>query len=295
MSIGESVGSVSRVPVIMGILNVTPDSFSDGGSWLPHDAAVRHALALVEQGADIIDIGGESTRPGAVPVDAVTETARILPVVRELVARGVRVSVDTLHANTAQLAIDEGVEFINDVSGGLADARMAEVVAASRATFIAAHWGGGADARYRHPDIAAGVRWDLHDRAVALHGAGIERDRLILDPGLGFGKDGDANWRLLSRLDQLTILGFRVLVGHSRKRFVGALLPESAPMGLRDAPSAVISVLAAQAGAWGVRVHDVAATRLAFDVLARWQNASVPELLPEEPDLQTELIGLGHA
>lgn len=281
--------------MIMGILNVTPDSFSDGGSWSTHDAAVRHALELVEQGADIIDVGGESTRPGAVPVTASAEKQRIISVVRALTARGVRVSVDTLHADTARMAIDEGVEFINDVSGGLADPRMAAVVAASEATFIAAHWGGGADARYRHPDVVAGVRWDLHDRSMSLQAAGIGRDRLILDPGLGFGKHGDDNWRLLSRLETLTALGFRVLVGHSRKRFVGALLPDGAQMGSRDAPSAIISLLAAQAGAWGVRVHDVAATRIALDVFSHWQNAREPELLAHRPDAQTELIGSGHA
>lgn len=295
MTLGESTALAPRVPVIMGILNVTPDSFSDGGSWSTHDAAVRHAFELVEQGADIIDIGGESTRPGAVPVTASAEKERIVSVVRALTARGVRVSVDTLHADTAQMAIDEGVEFVNDVSGGLADPRMATVVGASEVTFIAAHWGGGADARYRHPDVVAGVRWDLHDRSMLLQAGGIDRDRLVLDPGLGFGKHGDDNWRLLSRLDQLTALGFPVLVGHSRKRFVGALLPGDAEMGSRDAPSAIISVLAAQAGAWGVRVHDVAATRVALDVFTRWQNASEPDALVHLSDVQTELIGSGHA
>lgn len=258
----------------MGVLNVTPDSFSDGGRWQNLDDAIAHGAAMAEAGAGIVDVGGESTRPGAVTVAPADERKRVMPVIRELVARGVTVSIDTMHASTALAAVDAGAEIINDVSGGLGDEGMARVVAETGVHFVAMHWRGGADVQAGYRDVVADVRSELKSRVAELVVAGVQPEKIILDPGLGFAKDAGHNWQLLARLDELTTLGHGILIGASRKRFIGALLPEGAPMEDRDAPTAVISALAARAGVWAVRVHDVTSTRLALDVWDRWQDGA---------------------
>jgi dihydropteroate synthase len=263
-------------PRILGILNVTPDSFSDGGTHADAEEAIEHGLAMREAGADIVDVGGESTRPGAARVDTEEELARVLPVVRGLVARGVAVSIDTMNARTAAEAVAAGAEIINDVSGGLADPDMYRTVAASGATYIAMHWRGhsdGMDALATYDDVVAEVREELTSRIAELIVWGVHPRRIIVDPGLGFAKTAEHNWALLGRLPELETLG-PVLVGASRKRFLGALLPEGAPASDRDRPTALVSALAAQAGAWGVRVHDVESTRSALDLWERWERGA---------------------
>lgn len=259
---------------IMGVVNVTPDSFSDGGRYLDVDDAIAHGLEMVADGADIIDIGGESTRPGAARVATEQELARVVPVIEALASNGVRVSIDTMNADTARAAITAGAAILNDVSGGLADDRMAGVVASSGLPFIVSHWRGHSDtmtSRAQYTDAATDVAAEVRARVEALIAQGVASEQIIVDPGLGFSKNADHNWRILAKLDELLALGHPVLVGASRKRFLGALLPDDAPMEARDLPTAVVSVLAAGVGAWGVRVHDVASTRLALDTLSAWQ------------------------
>nr|WP_123548261.1 MULTISPECIES: dihydropteroate synthase [unclassified Frigoribacterium] len=263
----------------MGILNVTPDSFSDGGRYVGLDDALRHARELVSAGADIVDVGGESTRPGARRVDPVEEQRRVLPVIRELASEGVRLSIDTMNAATAFAAVDAGADVINDVSGGLADRYMAQVAADTGRPFVAMHWRGhlaDATAGMRGDDVAGQVRDELRRRVDDLVDAGVERDQIVLDPGLGFSKDADQNWEVLASLHELGRLGHPMVVGASRKRFLGDLLPDGAEPRDRDAATAVISVLAAQAGVWAVRVHDAASTRAALDVWQAWQRGSGP-------------------
>ncbi len=263
---------MTDLPQIMGILNVTPDSFSDGGAFQSVDAAVAHAVELVAQGASIVDVGGESTRPGASAVDVTTERARVLPVVRELVARGIPVSIDTRHAEVALAAIDAGAQLVNDVTGGLGDEGMARVIAETGVPYIVMHWReGGADAVADYRDVVADVRNELKNRIATLIVQGVQPAQLVLDPGLGFAKKAEHNWQLLGRIEEFGSLGHRLLIGASRKRFLGKLLPKGAPMEQRDAPTAVISALAARAGVWAVRVHDVPSTRLALSVVERWQ------------------------
>jgi dihydropteroate synthase len=254
----------------MGVLNVTPDSFSDGGNWADTDAAIEHALHLAAQGADVIDVGGESTRPGARRVSTAVEQARVIPVITELARRGLTVSVDTLNSSTAAQAAAAGARIINDVSGGLADEAMAAVAADTGLTYVAMHWRGHAQAMddlTGYGDVVADVTAELSRRVDALERAGVLRNNIVLDPGLGFAKLPEHNWQLLARLHTLGALGFPVLVGASRKRFLAEVLPAGAPVSDRDLPTAVVSVLAAQAGVWMVRVHDVAGTRAAFGVL----------------------------
>ena len=258
--------------LIMGVLNVTPDSFSDGGLWASTDAAIEHGLLLAAQGADLIDVGGESTRPGATRVPPAAEQSRVVPVITELARRGLRISVDTLNASTARAAAKAGAEIINDVSGGLADPLMASVAAETGLTYVAMHWRGHAqqmDALALYDDVVADVHAALAERIAALTAAGVARDRIVLDPGLGFAKLPEHNWRVLAHLGALADLGLPVMVGASRKRFLGEVLPHGAPVLDRDLATAVVSVLAAQAGAWAVRVHDVAGTRTALNVLDR--------------------------
>lgn len=258
----------------MGVLNVTPDSFSDGGLWLEPEAAVRHAVELVEQGADIIDVGGESTRPGAARVDPDEEQARVVPVIAALAGRGVTVSVDTMNASTARAAAEAGAAIINDVSGGLADPGMPDAVLATGLQYVVMHWRGQSDTMDSlavYDDTVGEVRSELAARVSALLERGVDPARLILDPGLGFSKTARHNWQVLAGLGEIETLGYPVLIGASRKRFLGAVLPEGASITDRDLPTAVVSALAARAGAWAVRVHDVVSTRIALDVVRAWQ------------------------
>jgi dihydropteroate synthase len=262
---------------IMGILNVTVDSFSDGGKYLDTDSAVKHGVAMMEQGADIIDIGGESTRPGAQRVSVEEEQLRVLPVIGSLVRAGAVVSIDTMNAATAILAIERGAQYVNDVSGGLADFFMPKVVAQSDAIFIASHWRGHSvdmDNKALYKDAPTDITRELSDRVEALLAEGMKPEKLILDPGLGFAKNSEHNWQMLGRLDELKALGYPLLVGASRKRFLASLLPEDATVEDRDSASVAVSVLAAQAGAWAVRVHDVARTAGALRVLESWNKGA---------------------
>ncbi|MFF0738780.1 dihydropteroate synthase [Streptomyces sp. NPDC004111] len=253
---------------VMGIVNVTPDSFSDGGQWLDPGRAVAHGLELVAEGADLIDVGGESTRPGAKRITREEELRRVLPVVRGLVAGGVQVSIDTMRSSVARAALEAGACMINDVSGGLADPNMAEVAASSGVPFVVMHWRGHSDAMdllADYADVRADVADELHRRVDAVVSAGVDPGQVIIDPGLGFAKDRDDDWQLLAGIDELTRLGFPVLVGASRKRFLGALLADpvtGVPRAARarDAATTAVSALAAARGAWAVRVHDVAAS-----------------------------------
>jgi dihydropteroate synthase len=262
--------------VVIGILNVTPDSFSDGGRYLNREDAVAHGLALRAHGADLIDIGGESTRPGAHRVDARTQTARVIPVLRELAASGVPCSVDTTRAVVAEAALEAGAIMINDVSGGLADPAMAPTMARARMPWILMHWRGHSaemDQLARYHDVVADVRAELVARVDAAVLAGVDPGALVLDPGLGFAKTAAHNWALLGHLDVLTELGFPVLVGASRKRFLGSLLAgrnDRDGTAGRDTATAAVSALAAAAGVWGVRVHDAAASRDAIAVATAW-------------------------
>jgi dihydropteroate synthase len=256
------------VTLIMGILNVTPDSFSDGGRFDQTDAAIARGLELRDAGAAIVDVGGESTRPGAAKIDPAEEQARIIPVVTALTQQGVTVSVDTMNAGTALAAVRAGAQLVNDVSGGLADEGMARVVAESGVHYVVMHWRGGADVAPAFGDVVADVRAELKARVAALVVAGVDPAKIVLDPGLGFGKAPEHNWALLGHFDEIASLGHGILIGASRKRFVGALLPEAAPMEDRDLPTAVISALVARQGAWAVRVHDVPSTRIALEVAA---------------------------
>ncbi len=266
---------------VMGVVNVTPDSFSDGGRWFDAGAAIDHGLELVAAGADIVDVGGESTRPGAVRVDADEELRRILPVIDKLAASGAVVSVDTMHAEVARHAADAGAVLVNDVSGGLADPAMVPFIAASGLPFVVMHWRGhSADmqARATYDDVVQDVRRELAARVAAIVEAGANPEQLVLDPGLGFAKspDGDDNWALLRHLDALMELGRPVLIGASRKAFIGRLLAVDGvprPPAERDHASSALTALAAAAGAWAVRVHNVVADVDAVRVAARWSAA----------------------
>ncbi|MDQ2583357.1 dihydropteroate synthase [Saccharothrix yanglingensis] len=261
----------------MGVLNVTPDSFSDGGRYLGLDDAVAHGVALHRRGADVVDVGGESTRPGAERVPADVEAARVAPVVAALVAEGVPVSVDTTRAEVAASALEAGASIVNDVSGGLADPGMVSVVACARVPYVLMHWRGHSRTMNElavYDDVVKDVRDELSRQVDVALAAGVSADDVILDPGLGFAKDADHNWQLLHRLDALLSLGFPVLVGASRKRFLGALLGGRTPDGREDATAAV-SALAAFNGAWGVRVHDVGRTLDAVTVAGAWRAGGV--------------------
>jgi dihydropteroate synthase len=256
----------------MGILNVTPDSFSDGGLFAATDAAIAHGLAMHAAGADLVDVGGESTRPGAHRVDAATEAARVLPVIAALSGAGVRCSVDTTRAAVAEAAVDTGAVLINDVSGGLADPAMAAVVAATGSPWVLMHWRAHSATMSEHAvyaDVVADVRAELAARVDAAMAAGVAADALVLDPGLGFAKRAEHNWALLRRLPELQSLGLPLLVGASRKRF---LPPSGQPAGspadirARDIATAAVTTVVAGADIWGVRVHDVEGSLRAIEV-----------------------------
>ena len=263
--------------LVMGVVNVTPDSFSDGGRWFDADVAVRRGLDLLAEGADLLDVGGESTRPGASRVDATEELRRVLPVVRGLVGAGAVVSVDTMRTAVAEQAVDAGALLVNDVSGGLADPGMAPLVARTGVAYVAMHWRGHStamDDRAVYADVVEDVRRELAHRLDALAEAGVDLTHVVVDPGLGFAKTADHNWALLRRLDRLADLGCPVLVGASRKRFLGSLLAgpsgEPLPAARRDDAGAAVSALAAAAGAWCVRVHEARASADAVRVAAAW-------------------------
>lgn len=261
-------------PIVMGVLNVTPDSFSDGGRYADLDAAVAHGVDMRRDGADIVDVGGESTRPGATRVDPGTEARRVLPVIRELAAAGVPMSIDTTRAEVAAAALAAGASVVNDVSGGLADPDMAVVVATQGCPWVLMHWRGHSRHMQQlaaYDDVVKEVRDELRQRADAALAAGVDATKIIVDPGLGFAKRPEHNWRLSAHLDEIVALGFPVLVGASRKSYLGALLAgaDGAPRSTegREAATIATSVLAVQAGAWGVRVHDVLGTVDALKVL----------------------------
>jgi dihydropteroate synthase len=251
----------------MGVLNVTPDSFSDGGCFADPADAIAHGRAMHAAGADYVDVGGESTRPGADRVDADEECRRVLPVIRALADGGVRTSVDTTRAEVAEAAIAAGATLVNDVSGGLADKNMAELVAEAGIPWVLMHWRGHSREMYaaaQYGDVVTEVCAELTARVEDVVTAGVAPEQLVLDPGLGFAKRAEHNWALLAGLDRLVALGLPVLVGASRKTFLGRLLPDAdgapRPAEGRDAATLATTVLAAEAGAWGVRVHDAAAS-----------------------------------
>ncbi|MGY1696522.1 dihydropteroate synthase [Geodermatophilus sp. SYSU D00814] len=266
--------------VVMGVLNVTPDSFSDGGCFADRDSAVAHGLAMAAAGADYVDVGGESTRPGADRVDAAEERRRVVPVVRDLAAAGVRASVDTTRTEVAEAALAAGAVLVNDISGGLADDGMAALVADAGVPWVLMHWRGHSRemyARAEYDDVVGEVCAELSARVDAALAAGVDTTQLVLDPGLGFAKQAAHNWALLAALPRLVALGLPVLVGSSRKSFLGRLLagPGGAPRPAagRDAATLATTVLAAEAGAWGVRVHDAAASADAVATVAAVQRA----------------------
>jgi dihydropteroate synthase len=262
----------------MGVLNVTDDSFSDGGCYLDADAAIAHGLAMAAEGAGIVDVGGESTRPGATRIDPRVETDRVVPVIKALAAQGITVSIDTMHADVAWAALQNGAQIVNDVSGGRADPAMAPLLAETGVPWVLMHWrpvsGDRPHQARSYRDVVAEVRAELLasvDDAVA---AGVDPGNLVIDPGLGFAKTAQHNWALLHALPELVATGIPVLLGASRKRFLGTLLAgpdgEVRPPDGRETATAVISALAALHGAWGVRVHDVRATVDALKVVGAW-------------------------
>ena len=258
-------------PQIWGVLNVTPDSFSDGGQFLEVDSALDHALRMVEAGATVIDVGGESTKPGVSRVDAAEEQHRVLPVIERLAEQGIVVSIDTMRADTAQRALDAGAQIINDVSGGNADSNMLAVMASSGRDVVLMHWRGHSehmDSLAHYDDVLAEVKQELTARVEAAREAGIERERIILDPGLGFAKVPAHNWALASRISEAVPAGFRTLVGASRKRFLGELLPEGHAVEERDSVSAQLGARLADQGVWALRVHNVSEQALALNL---WQ------------------------
>jgi dihydropteroate synthase len=273
--------------LVMGVVNVTPDSFSDGGSYFDTDAAVARGHALVADGADLVDVGGESTRPGAARVPEDEERRRVVPVVRELAGAGLFVAVDTTRAGVAAAALEAGARMVNDVSGGLADEGMLPLVAAARVPYVLMHWRGpSADMQTRavYADVVADVARELGRRLDLVAGAGIEPDRVVIDPGLGFGKTAEHNWALLNGLDRLHALGRPVLVAASRKAFLGRLLAtedgEPRPVAQREHATAAVSALAAAAGAWCVRVHEARPTRDAVEVAAAWGRGGGTDRMP---------------
>jgi dihydropteroate synthase len=293
ISAGTTVPVVRGLPapgrcLVMGVLNVTPDSFSDGGDYFAADAAIGRGLELAARGADIIDVGGESTRPGADRIPAAEELRRIGPVVTELAAAGLTVSVDTMRAAIAEAAVAAGAKLVNDVSGGLADPGMLSFVAAAGVPYVVMHWRGhssGMQDRAHYADVVQEVRDELRLRVDAAVTAGIDPALIVIDPGLGFAKLPEHNWALLTRLPEISRLGggpsFPVLVGASRKRFIGRLLAAAdgtpRPFAGSDDATVALTALAAVAGAWCVRVHAAAANADAVRVAARWRAASAGE------------------
>jgi dihydropteroate synthase len=263
-------------PLVMGVLNITPDSFSDGNLYSSVDAALDHARLLAISGADIIDIGGESTRPGAERITVEEEQTRVLPAIKRIVEAdlGVRLSIDTMNAATAREAVALGVSIINDVSGGLADPEMFSVAAETKATLVISHWRGHSNIMNTlnsYQDVAVEVAQELQLRVDAAIASGVPRENIVIDPGLGFAKDMKQNWQLVARLDEIEKLGLPVLVGASRKRFIAGALDEDEPNSVsherRDVATAVLTALLMQRKLWGVRVHNVIATVDAISIV----------------------------
>ena len=263
-------------PLVMGVLNITPDSFSDGNLYSSVDAALDHARLLAISGADIIDIGGESTRPGAERITVEEEQTRVLPTIKKIVEAdlGVRLSIDTMNAATAREAVALGVSIINDVSGGLADPEMFSVAAETKATLVISHWRGHSNIMNTlnsYQDVAVEVAQELQLRVEAAINSGVPRENIVIDPGLGFAKDMKQNWQLVARLDEIEKLGLPVLVGASRKRFIAGALDEDEPNSVsherRDVATAVLTALLMQRKLWGVRVHNVIATVDAISIV----------------------------
>jgi dihydropteroate synthase len=241
--------------LIMGILNVTPDSFADGGRHNDFDAAVARGLEMIAEGVDIIDIGGESTRPGAERVSEAEEIERTIPVITELAKHGVKMSIDTMRASTAEAAINAGASIINDVSGGLADPYMLQTAARSNVPYIAMHWRGQSkdmNSKAVYNDVVIDVISELQERITAALDAGIEVGNLIIDPGLGFAKDGEHNWEIIDSIDSFVDLGYPILIGASRKRFLGGDSPDE-----REQATIDLTKRLATTGVWAVRVHSV--------------------------------------
>jgi len=286
MSTASLFAEIGR-PRVMGIVNVTPDSFSDGGRFLATDDAVAHGRDLLAEGADILDIGGESTRPGATRPLVAEELARVVPVIEALASEGAVVSVDTMRAEVAEAAVKAGAAIVNDVSGGLADPRILDATADTGAVFVAMHWrahGGEMQSQefLTYADgVVATVRDELQQRVDAALAAGIAPDRLVLDPGLGFSKTADDNWALLAGLDEIAAMGHPVLVGASRKAFLGRLLADAEgtprPVTEREYAHAALNVELARHRVWCTRVHDVGATRDALAVVERLDRAAARE------------------
>ncbi|MFI6085345.1 dihydropteroate synthase [Streptomyces sp. NPDC051217] len=277
-------GTVDGLPewdrcAVMGVVNVTPDSFSDGGRWFDTTAAVKRGLDLVTEGADLVDVGGESTRPGASRVDEDEELRRVLPVVRGLASEGVTVSVDTMRASVAEQAVAAGAVLVNDVSGGLADPAMVPAVAAAGVPFVVMHWRGFSqdmNSRAVYTDVVTEVVAELRDRMEAVVAGGIAPERLVIDPGLGFAKGAEHDLALLAHTADLRTLGRPLLVAASRKRFLGRVLAGDGappPARERDAATAAVSAIAAHEGAWAVRVHEVRATADAVRVARAVEGA----------------------
>jgi dihydropteroate synthase len=268
-------------PKVMGVINVTPDSFSDGGQFLSLENALEQAKLLVSQGAEILDVGGESTRPGAGRISLQEEQARVLPVINAIKKElSVLVSVDTLNSDTAKKAIEAGADIVNDVSGGLADPAMFSSIASTNCLYILGHWRGFSDVmdeRAQYSDVAREVVAELAEQVSMAVASGISRDRIIVDPGLGFAKDMQQNWDLVARLDELKKLDLPMLVGASRKRFIAHALdkenPQSVDHARRDVATAVLTALLLQRKLWGVRVHNVQATVDAISVVAALKEA----------------------
>jgi dihydropteroate synthase len=267
--------------LVMGVVNVTPDSFSDGGAWFDADAAIRHGLDLVADGADIVDVGGESTRPGAQRISGEEELRRVMPVIAALTSEGVRVSIDTMREHVAERAIEAGACLVNDVSGGLAGPRMARAVAKAGVPYVVMHWRGHShdmNTRAVYDDVVREVRDEMRARMDAVVEEGVAPERIILDPGLGFAKRAEHDWTLLRHLGDLAALGRPLLIGASRKRFIGRALAgpdgEPRPVTGRDIGTVAVSALAAAAGAWCVRVHEVPANVDAVRVAAAWAHAT---------------------
>jgi dihydropteroate synthase len=262
--------------LVMGVVNVTPDSFSDGGEWLDPAEAIGHGRELLAEGADLVDVGGESTRPGAVRPEVAEELRRVLPVVRELSAAGAVVSIDTMRAEVAAAALDAGAALVNDVSGGLADTDMFPLVARRQVPYVCMHWRGHAremQSRAGYGDVVAEVVAELRVQVAAALEAGIAEDRLIPDPGFGFAKTGEHNWQLLTRLGELDALRLPLLVGVSRKAFLGTLLQDREghprPVKLRDDATVALTTVLALRPVWAVRVHVVRPNRDAVAVASK--------------------------